>query len=200
MKRTKKEAEKTRQLLLDAATEVFNSRGYKAANLDDIAQVAHVTRGAIAWHFKNKENLFRTMLQESSNEAIQSTLTNFEANSSPIEKIEAYTDYIITERFTKQTQMGVVNKLITENPEGFEEVIKKIKDASNFIIEELKNAIEEGMKTGVFKRSINPDFTAKAIYTFTWGFFTDYSIFFRNYSEEQLRTLISDYFFEMLSV
>ena len=48
----------TRELLLDAAEEVFASRGFDAASLDDIAATAGYTRGAIYKHFSNKEDLF----------------------------------------------------------------------------------------------------------------------------------------------
>lgn len=48
----------TRELLLDAAEEVFAMRGFDAASLDDIAATAGYTRGAIYKHFSNKEDLF----------------------------------------------------------------------------------------------------------------------------------------------
>jgi AcrR family transcriptional regulator len=50
--------ERTRNLLLDAAEEVFAQRGFEGASLDEIAEVAGYTRGAIYKHFKSKEDLF----------------------------------------------------------------------------------------------------------------------------------------------
>jgi len=58
MRRTKEEAAQTRQELLDAALTVFSQEGYEAARLQDIAQAAAVTRGAIYHHFGNKAGLF----------------------------------------------------------------------------------------------------------------------------------------------
>ena len=57
MRKTKTEAQKTRQHLLDAALEVFWREGVTRASLQAIAQEAGVTRGALYWHFKNKEGL-----------------------------------------------------------------------------------------------------------------------------------------------
>lgn len=54
MRKTKTEAQKTRQHLLDAALEVFWRDGVTRASLQAIAQEAGVTRGALYWHFKNK--------------------------------------------------------------------------------------------------------------------------------------------------
>ncbi|MGB5794672.1 MAG: helix-turn-helix domain-containing protein [Mycolicibacter algericus] len=48
----------TRSLLLDAAEEVFAEKGFTTATLDDIAQAAGYTKGAIYKHFGAKEELF----------------------------------------------------------------------------------------------------------------------------------------------
>ena len=64
MRKTKTEAQKTRQYLLDAALEVFWRDGVNRASLQAIAQEAGVTRGALYWHFKNKEDLFETLFEQ----------------------------------------------------------------------------------------------------------------------------------------
>ena len=64
MRKTKTEAQKTRQHLLDAALEVFWRDDVTRASLQAIAQEAGVTRGALYWHFKNKEDLFETLFEQ----------------------------------------------------------------------------------------------------------------------------------------
>ncbi|MBK0395068.1 MULTISPECIES: TetR family transcriptional regulator [Kingella] len=64
MRKTKTEAQKTHQHLLDAALEVFWRDGVTRASLQAIAQEAGVTRGALYWHFKNKEDLFETLFEQ----------------------------------------------------------------------------------------------------------------------------------------
>ena len=63
-RKTKVEAEQTRQDILDAALELFNSKGYSRTTLGDIARRAGVTRGAIYWHFKDKVELFLALKEE----------------------------------------------------------------------------------------------------------------------------------------
>ena len=58
MRRTKAEAEQTREAIIAAAIEVFLKRGVTRATLDEIARVAGVTRGAIYWHFRDKLEIF----------------------------------------------------------------------------------------------------------------------------------------------
>ena len=50
--------ELTRSALVDAAAAVFARRGFDGASLDEIAETAGVTRGAIYKNFEGKEELF----------------------------------------------------------------------------------------------------------------------------------------------
>lgn len=63
-RKTKEEALKTRQMLLDAAIEQFALRGVSNTTLTDIADAAGVTRGAVYRHFSSKSELFNAMWQE----------------------------------------------------------------------------------------------------------------------------------------
>lgn len=63
MRKTKAEAMKTREYLMLAALDTFYLRGVARASLNEIAQTAGVTRGALYWHFKNKEDLFDALFQ-----------------------------------------------------------------------------------------------------------------------------------------
>ncbi|MCW4149189.1 TetR family transcriptional regulator [Halomonas sp. 18H] len=61
-RRTKAEAEATRVALLDAAEAVFFEKGVACTSLEQIARHAGLTRGAVYWHFRNKSDLFRAVL------------------------------------------------------------------------------------------------------------------------------------------
>lgn len=63
-RRTKAEAEQTRQKIIDAARRVFFERGVTKSTLEGIAVAAGVTRGAVYWHFKNKTELFFAMREQ----------------------------------------------------------------------------------------------------------------------------------------
>lgn len=63
-RKTKEEALKTRQLLLDSAIDQFALRGVSNTTLTDIADAAGVTRGAVYWHFASKSELFNAMWEE----------------------------------------------------------------------------------------------------------------------------------------
>ena len=64
VRKTKDEAQLTRQHIIDAAREVFLTRGVNRATMQDIARQAGVTRGAVYWHFSNKTDLFHAMREQ----------------------------------------------------------------------------------------------------------------------------------------
>ncbi len=70
-RKTKQQAEETRQEILDAAIKTFSERGVSATSLADIANAAGVTRGAIYWHFKNKVDLFYQACEFGDNQIVQ---------------------------------------------------------------------------------------------------------------------------------
>src|SRR5437588_3194629 len=53
-----------RAALLEAALEVFADRGYRDATVDEIAERAGYSKGAIYFHFSAKEDLFFALLEE----------------------------------------------------------------------------------------------------------------------------------------
>jgi len=58
VRKTKLEALETRDAILDAASHTFYEKGVAKASLEEIAERAGVTRGAVYWHFKNKVDIF----------------------------------------------------------------------------------------------------------------------------------------------
>lgn len=61
-RKTKDEALATRGSILDAAEQLFQVKGVSRTSLQDIAEAAGVTRGAVYWHFKDKVDLFDAMM------------------------------------------------------------------------------------------------------------------------------------------
>ncbi len=61
VRRTKKEAEQTRHELLDAAIVLFLRQGIANTTLNDIATEVGKSRGAIYWHFDNKDAVIQAL-------------------------------------------------------------------------------------------------------------------------------------------
>lgn len=71
--------ERTRQELLRAARSVFGQRGYHAASLEEIADEAGYSRGALYYNFPTKGSLFLALLDERIDERIRDIEETFAA-------------------------------------------------------------------------------------------------------------------------
>lgn len=63
VRRTKQQAQATRDSILDAAELLFERQGVSRTALQHIAAAAGITRGAIYWHFRDKADLFNAMME-----------------------------------------------------------------------------------------------------------------------------------------
>jgi AcrR family transcriptional regulator len=58
------EGRDTRKDLLESALAVFAERGYRDASVDEVAEQAGYSKGALYWHFSSKDELFWALLEE----------------------------------------------------------------------------------------------------------------------------------------
>ncbi len=54
--------EERRNRIMDAAMRVFARLGVHRARMEDVAQEAHVSKGALYWYFRSKDELLRAIL------------------------------------------------------------------------------------------------------------------------------------------
>jgi TetR/AcrR family transcriptional regulator, fatty acid metabolism regulator protein len=57
----------TRERILDAAVDVFAHKGFHAARMDEIVDHSKTSKGAIYFHFPNKEKLFLALVDQFAN-------------------------------------------------------------------------------------------------------------------------------------
>lgn len=82
MRRTKEDAQQTREALLDAAELLFAQRGVSRTSLHEIAKAAGVTRGAVYWHFTDKAELFNAMMSRTTL-PMEDTLKSIDTDHEP---------------------------------------------------------------------------------------------------------------------
>lgn len=63
MKTRKEQKEQRRQEILNAALELFVSKGYAATKITDIAKKANMSTGLMFHYFESKEQLYETLVQ-----------------------------------------------------------------------------------------------------------------------------------------
>lgn len=54
----------TRERILDVSAKLFAEKGYSATGIDEIARNVGITKSVIYYHFKNKEDILQTLIDE----------------------------------------------------------------------------------------------------------------------------------------
>jgi TetR/AcrR family transcriptional regulator, fatty acid metabolism regulator protein len=62
-----KQTELTRRRIVDAALEIFATKGYHHATMDEIASVSQVSKGGLYFHFPSKQELFLGLADAAAN-------------------------------------------------------------------------------------------------------------------------------------
>ena len=69
------QSEATRGALIAVGRELFATRGYANTPMDELADLAGVTRGALYHHFRGKEDLFRAIYGDVERELMEKIMT-----------------------------------------------------------------------------------------------------------------------------
>lgn len=64
MSTTPRDPDGTRDRILDAALDVFANKGYHSTRMDEIVEQSGTSKGAIYFHFPNKERLFLALVDQ----------------------------------------------------------------------------------------------------------------------------------------
>ncbi|MFI6177470.1 TetR/AcrR family transcriptional regulator [Nonomuraea sp. NPDC051191] len=63
--RREQTSNESRELILNAAAELFAEKGYRQTTFHDVARRSGISRGSIPWHFGGKEGLLLAVLERS---------------------------------------------------------------------------------------------------------------------------------------
>lgn len=88
VKRTKEEAGFTKKTLLEIAFKELVKSGLENTGLESIAENAGVTRGAVYWHFKNKDDLLDSVIEYKDLESLNIASEIFNSDQEPFEKLK----------------------------------------------------------------------------------------------------------------
>lgn len=136
----------TREKILQESARVFNRRGYHGTTLDDIARALGVTKAALYYYVKSKEELLYQCHQTSLDIGMEGIRQARAAASAPDEQLRIALAYYI-EGMTDQLRGTVV--LLEEgalSPRQHRRIIERRDEYERM----LRKLIEEGIAAGVF--------------------------------------------------
>lgn len=171
VRKTKAEAAATRQALLDAALIVFSQKGYAAARLEDVAEQAGVSRGAIYWHFHSKAELYNTMVSEIWSRAgavveraIAGGGTFIEVTRRIMIRLLEYLEEDATYRAVAE-----LTTFRTEYTPELEEGMELKRQVVREVHKEMQKGFQAGIDAGEVRADLNPTTAALAMLSYLQG-------------------------------
>ena len=178
VRKTKEEAERTYHALLDSAGKIFIRQGVAKTTLNHIATEAGLTRGAVYWHFKNKDAVVRALWERNAKDLhgeFVESLNHLDEND-PAGHFRRLTKEIL-HRAVSEPEIGLVLRIIVHNMEFTEEET----ELQKFLLER-KLAMTEAMthafgtlrSHGQLSSNLSDALLANSIHSYTHGLLHTY--------------------------
>lgn len=139
-------AERTRNVILDAAAEAFEERGFAGASLSDILARAGVTKGALYFHFSSKEDLAMALVEEQ----WKIELPPLEAPKNPVQSVIDLCHSFCNNLCTN-TRVRASNRLVTEG--NFE---RPLPEVYTRWVDMLHHFLKVAQTTGDLRQELDP--------------------------------------------
>lgn len=94
-----RDAERTKEAILESATVLFAAQGYEATSVQQVAEAARVARATPSYFFGSKEGLWRSVLEaqnQAASKVIPAALDRLSKSETPEARVHALVDVYFT--------------------------------------------------------------------------------------------------------
>jgi len=154
--------ERSRRELTEIAINCFARFGFQGTSIDRIARAAGVTKGAIYYHFKDKDDLLGAAVAN----RIQGFERRVERACEGVEPSNALRRIaeVCVEHAQSRDHPRFVVKLMAESIDTNDKISAQLREMMRRFRAFLRNVIRQGQERGVFRADIDAE-TAAAAYT-----------------------------------
>jgi len=171
MRRTKEEAQETRNRILDTAEQVFVKKGVSNTSLAQLAEAAGVTRGAIYWHFRNKADLFDAMMSRVVLPREEMAARADDSMEDPLVHVRACALNVL-EHLTTDAQCQRVFEICCHKVEYVDEMVQVRQrhiEARNNCLKHMERGLRNAAKRGLLASAVNPRLAAVGLHALVDG-------------------------------
>lgn len=151
-----------KEQILKAAVTAFARSGLKDTSMNDIVHESGLSKGAIYWYFKSKDEIIAELLNEFFDPEDIKKVEAMLSTGTPLQKIEKLVEYMIDEMNKMRRFRPVIQELfaLAFRDEKIRKMTKKSFQSSVALLEGI---IEDGIKMKQFRR-VNPYHVTLAIF------------------------------------
>ncbi len=136
-----------RQQIIDAARTIFGKHGFRKTNIEDIARLCHRGQSSVYYYFKNKQDIFRAVIESEFKTLMGDLRTIISTTSDPQQKLRLY----LSSRMEKiRTVSNFYNTMYDDSFEGipFVEHLRASYDREEFAL--IISILEDGRSRNIF--------------------------------------------------
>ncbi|WP_043286082.1 TetR/AcrR family transcriptional regulator [Paraburkholderia oxyphila] len=142
-------AEAQKEQILNAAARLFIEKGFGGASMQEIAEALGMTRTAVYYYFKNKDEILTALVEEVTLRARRlSSRATSEANTDPKEWLRTLVHQHTMLILSHHNEFRVVDRTEQQLPER---AYRANEEAKRAVLSNFTAAIEAGVKLGVFR-------------------------------------------------
>ena len=189
---TQEEYNSIHEEIIKAAESLFAEKGYNGTSMNDIVEASGQSKGAIYNHFKNKEQLFLSLLKKQTIMGINLLRTSFTEKDTAVGKLKKVLDLTMINACDCPSEMGRMQiefMIAASRIKPLKLDMKKRYDTIHSFIYEL---IDEGIKNGEFKAEVDIESVTSLLYATLEGLGLQYSTLGIEFETDRLKkTLMS---------
>lgn len=171
------QSQETANRILNQAMKIFLEKGYHGTSIDDITQAAGLTKGALYWHFKSKEDLLKKLIRKYEKGFLDNLIHAVtEVKGRASDKFEKYVRFNSAFAYYNRELCVSFTTLAAElvgAHHGIEPEIRRVyRKYQNF----LSKLILQGKKEKSFRKEINAVLAALIVIAFHDGILLQWSM------------------------
>lgn len=154
--RKQRERERRRIAIIDGASKIFIKKGLMAATMEEIAQMAELSKATLYLYFKNKEELFLAVLLIVLEKFNETMSYQPDANANPIDKVRTLGTNYLSFYQKHPAYYKILNTMEPADDFAYDqyELSKDLGLANAKIWETVCAPIIEGVQKGIFRSDI----------------------------------------------
>lgn len=171
------QSQETANRILNQAMRIFLEKGYHGTSIDEITQAAGLTKGALYWHFKSKEDLLKKLIRKYEKSFLDNLIHAVtEVKGGASDKFEKYVRFNSAFAYYNRELCVSFTTLAAElvgAHHGIEPEIRRVyRKYQNF----LSKLILQGKKEKIFRKEIDAVLAALIVIAFHDGILLQWSM------------------------
>ncbi len=154
----------TKKSIIEASSSLFARRGYHGTSISQIAEATGLTKGALYWYFKGKEDLFLAVLETIREKWQQAVLDRVEGCQGTVEKLEqlfdATSELVASEGTPYSMHLFLISAGAQPEMREFEDAIRS---AYAGYVKLISETIKLGQEDGEIRRDIDAESAAVGV-------------------------------------